>query len=64
MTTVQLGFKAFDAHELLCHFIAAKAGLYQRHRLQIELVDITFAIDTDLPQDMFQALTLLWFVTL
>ncbi len=55
MTTVQLGFKAFDAHELLCHFIAAKAGLYQRHRLQIELVDITFAIDTDLPQDMFQA---------
>ena len=44
MTTVQLGFKAFDAHELLCHFIAAKAGLYQRHRLQIELVDITFAI--------------------
>lgn len=55
MTTVQLGFKAFDAHELLCHFIAAKAGLYQRHRLQIELVDITFAIDTDLPQHMFQA---------
>ncbi len=55
MTTVQLGFKAFDAHELLCHFIAEKAGLYQRHGLQIELVDITFAIDTDLPQHMFQA---------
>ena len=55
MTTVQLGFKAFDAHELLCHFIAAKAGLYQRHGLQVELVDITFAIDTDLPQHMFQA---------
>ncbi len=55
MTIVQLGFKAFDAHELLCHFIAEKAGLYQRHRLQIELVDITFAIDTDLPQHMFQA---------
>jgi len=54
MTTVQLGFKAFDAHELLCHFIAAKAGLYQRHRLQIELVDITFAIDKDLPQHMLQ----------
>ena len=54
MTTVQLGFRAFDAHELLCHFIAAKAGLYQRHGLQVELVDITFAIDTDLPQHMFQ----------
>jgi len=51
---VQLGFKAFDAHELLCHFVAAKAGLYQRHRLQIQLIDITFAIDTDLPQHMFQ----------
>ena len=54
MTKVQFGFKAFDAHELLCHFVAAKAGLYQRHRLQIELVDITFAVDTDLPQHMFQ----------
>ncbi len=54
MTTVQLGFKAFDAHELLCHFVAAKAGLYKRHRLQIELVDITFANDSDLPQQMFQ----------
>ena len=54
MTTVQLGFKAFDAHELLCHFIAAKAGLYQRHHLQIELVDITFVFDKDLPQHMLQ----------
>ena len=55
MTTVQLGFKAFDAHELLCHFIATKAGLYKKHRLQIQLIDITFAIDTDLPQHIFQA---------
>ena len=55
MTTVQLGFKAFDAHELLCHFIAARAGLYKRHHLQIQLIDITFATDMDLPQHMFQA---------
>lgn len=55
MTTVQLGFKAFDAHELLCHFVAEEAGLYKNRRLRIELVDITFAIDTDLPEHMFQA---------
>jgi ABC-type nitrate/sulfonate/bicarbonate transport system substrate-binding protein len=49
LTTVQLGFKAFDAHELLCHFLAVEAGLYKRHRLQIQLIDITFTTDTDLP---------------
>jgi len=53
-TVVQLGFKAFDAHELLCHFVAEEAGLYKRHRLQIRLTDITFANDADLPQDMYQ----------
>ena len=53
-TLVHLGFKAFDAHELLCHFVAEEAGLYKRHRLQIRLADITFANDADLPQDMYQ----------
>lgn len=54
MATIQLGFKAFDPHELLCHFIAAKAGLYERAGLQIELTDITFIADADLPRQTFQ----------
>ncbi len=55
MTTLQLGFKAFDPHELLCHFVAVETGLYKRENLQIELVDITFIPDTELPKQMFQA---------
>ena len=55
MATLQLGFKAFDPHELLCHFVAVEAGLYKRENLQIELVDITFIPDTELPKQMFQA---------
>lgn len=55
MATLQLGFKAFDPHELLCHFVAVEAGLYKRENLQIELVDITFISDTELPKQMFQA---------
>lgn len=43
MRTIRLGFKAFDPHELLCHFIAAKAGLYERAGLHVDLTDITFA---------------------
>jgi hypothetical protein len=42
MTTITLGFKAFDPHELLCHFVADMAGLYRRESLQVELADITF----------------------
>ncbi|MCU7869787.1 MAG: hypothetical protein KZQ98_14855 [Candidatus Thiodiazotropha sp. (ex Lucinoma borealis)] len=37
-----LGFKAFDVHELLCHFAARKAGYYQRRGLNVLLRDITF----------------------
>jgi len=55
LTTLQLGFKAFDPHELLCHFVSIEAGLYKRENLQIELVDITFIPDTELPKQMFQA---------
>jgi ABC-type nitrate/sulfonate/bicarbonate transport system substrate-binding protein len=55
MTTLQLGFKAFDPHELLCHFIAHEAGLYKREKLNVELIDITFIPDTELPESVFQA---------
>jgi ABC-type nitrate/sulfonate/bicarbonate transport system substrate-binding protein len=55
MTTLQLGFKAFDAHELLCHFVAHEAGLYKQENLNIELLDITFIAEADLPKSVFQA---------
>lgn len=48
MTTIRLGFKAFDPHELLCHFMASSAGLYAREGLSVELTDITFTPDADL----------------
>lgn len=55
MTRITLGFKAFDAHELLCHFVAVKAGLYRREKFEVELVDITFMPDDELPAKWFQA---------
>lgn len=55
MTRITLGFKAFDAHELLCHFVAVKAGLYRRGKIEVELADITFVPDDELPSDWFQA---------
>ncbi|MEJ8568049.1 ABC transporter substrate-binding protein [Elongatibacter sediminis] len=55
MSDVTLGFKAFDPHELLVHFMAVEAGLYRRENLNITLTDITFVADTELPPDVFQA---------
>tara|TARA_Y100000588_G_scaffold61654_1_gene60905 strand:+ start:63 stop:923 length:861 start_codon:yes stop_codon:yes gene_type:complete len=55
MATIRLGFKAFDAHELLCHFVAEKAGLYKRTNVEIELVDLTFSNDADMPDSLCQA---------
>ncbi len=55
MKPIQLGFKAFDPHELLCHFVACKAGLYKRENLNVELIDITFSADDDLPERLLQA---------
>jgi hypothetical protein len=54
-TPITLGFKAFDAHELLCHFVAVQAGLYQRDGIAVQLTDITFVADADLPEHLFQA---------
>lgn len=55
MKTVRLGFKAFDPHELLCHFLAVHENHYNDAGLQVELVDITFTPDEKLPPDLFQA---------
>lgn len=54
MRTIQIGFKAFDAHELLCHFLAGKTGAYDRAGLRVELVDTTFIPDEKLPPELFQ----------
>jgi hypothetical protein len=51
---ITLGFKAFDAHELLCHFVAVQAGLYEREGIAVQLADITFVTDNELPEQLFR----------
>ena len=55
MKTVKCGIKAFDIHELLCHFVAQRGGFYAAADLDIKLVDTTFTPDEKLPvADYFQ----------
>lgn len=65
MKTVRLGYKAFDPHELACHFVAEEAGLYRERRLAVELRDTRFVDDDELPDDHFSvacgAALLRWF---
>jgi len=51
---LRLGFKAFDIHELLCHFVAVRLGYYEAEGLNIELTDITFVPDEALPASTAQ----------
>ena len=53
MKTVECGIKAFDVHELLCHFVAGRCGLYESAGLDIRLVDTSFVPDDRLPEDGF-----------
>jgi hypothetical protein len=46
-----LAFKAYDAHELACHFVARHAGLYEQHGLAPVLADSTFISADELPND-------------
>ena len=39
---VELGFRAFDPHELLPHVLATRLGLYEREGLEVRLRDLTF----------------------
>jgi ABC-type nitrate/sulfonate/bicarbonate transport system substrate-binding protein len=55
MTKVNLGFKAFDIHELLCHFVAQRGGFYRQEGLQVGLIDTTFVPDDKLPPRTFHA---------
>jgi ABC-type nitrate/sulfonate/bicarbonate transport system substrate-binding protein len=52
---VTLGYKAFDLHELTCHFVAVHAGLYARHGLRVKLLDMRPIPDEDLPDDAMSA---------
>ena len=55
MKTVKCGIKAFDIHELLCHFVAQRGGFYAAAGLDVKLVDTTFTPDEKLPvADYFQ----------
>jgi ABC-type nitrate/sulfonate/bicarbonate transport system substrate-binding protein len=53
MIPVQLAFKAFDCHELLCHAMAQASGLYAGKGLSVKLVDSTFVPDEALPERSF-----------
>lgn len=55
MDSVYLGFKAFDIHELLTHFVAQTAGYYQQQALAVSLLDTTFIPDDQLPNNTFHA---------
>jgi len=54
VANVTLGFKAYDVHELACHFVARQFGLYKRHGLQVCLLDTTFIPDVQLPPNTLQ----------
>jgi hypothetical protein len=53
VTKVQLAFKAFDCHELLCHAVASESGLYRAAGLDVRLIDSTFVPDHELAGPTF-----------
>lgn len=55
MRQLYLGFKAFDLHELTCHFVARYAGIYEAHDIQVRLLDTSFIADDQLPDQTFHA---------
>lgn len=55
LTRVHLGFRAFDLHELACHFVAQRAGLYAARGLEVRLFDANFVADEQLPPRTFLA---------
>ena len=53
MRTVECGIKAYDIHELLCHFVAVRRGFYAAEGLDVRLVDTSFIPDDRLPDANF-----------
>lgn len=50
MTEVECGIKAYDVHELYCHFLAERLGYYADEGLNVRVIDVTFTPDDKLPQ--------------
>lgn len=50
MKIIECGIKAFDVHELLCHFVARRCGFYESIGLDVRLVDTSFIPDDKLPE--------------
>jgi ABC-type nitrate/sulfonate/bicarbonate transport system substrate-binding protein len=50
---VSLGFKAYDLHELACHFVAVSAGLYAECGIDVQLEDTRQIPDAGLPDGRF-----------
>ncbi|MCB1675237.1 MAG: hypothetical protein KDI01_03040 [Halioglobus sp.] len=55
MKRIHLAFKSYDAHELLCHAIAAATDLYRAADLSVTLLDATFVPEDALPDNSFQS---------
>jgi ABC-type nitrate/sulfonate/bicarbonate transport system substrate-binding protein len=53
MSEVLCGIKAFDVHELFCHFLAKRLGFYDDEGLRVRVVDVTFTPDDRLPQESY-----------
>lgn len=53
---LDLGFRAFDPHELLPHALAARLGLYDDNGVTVRLVDLTFSPDLDVQVSLGSAL--------
>lgn len=50
MTEVLCGVKAFDIHELYCHFLARELGYYADEGITVRVVDATHIPDDRLPR--------------
>ncbi len=53
MIDLVCGIRAFDLHELLCHFVARDLGFYADEGVRVSLLDTTFVPDQDLPRQHF-----------
>lgn len=50
MTDIECGIKAYDVHELYCHFLAERLGYYADEDLRVRVIDVTFTADEKLPR--------------
>lgn len=53
MIDVECGIKAYDVHELYCHFLAERLGFYADEGLRVRVADVTFTPDDRLPRSRY-----------